>query len=283
MKQTLRKGLTALLAGLLAVGTLTACDKASETSADTTPAEPVKLKIGATIVPHSEVLAFAKPLLAEKGVEIEIVEFTDYVQPMSTTENGEIDANYFAHRPYINDFNAENGTHIIAVGDIHYEPFGIYPGKTKSLDDLKDGASIAVPNDTTNEARALLLLQEQGLIKLKDGADLNVTKIDIVENPKNLDIVELEAAQLPRSLQDVDLAVINGNYALEANLNATTDALALESANGTAATTFANVIAVKEGHENDWAIKTLVEVLKSDEVKNYILTTYEGAGYQPSL
>jgi YaeC family lipoprotein len=244
---------------------------------DAAPAETVKLKVGATVVPHSEILAAAKAALLARGVELEVVEFTDYVQPMNTLEDGSIDANYFAHRPYINDFNAENGTHVIAVADIHYEPFGIYPGKTSALADLKDGAKVAVPNDTTNEARALLLLQEQGLIKLKDGADLTVTKKDIVENPKKLDIVELEAAQIPRSLPDVDIAVINGNYALEAGLNAGSDALAIESADGLAATTFANVIAVKEGNENNAAIATLIEVLQSDEIKAFIDATYEGA------
>jgi D-methionine transport system substrate-binding protein len=241
------------------------------------PAAPVVLKVGATVVPHSEILAAAKPILAAQGIDLQVTEFTDYVQPVIAVEDGTLDANYFAHRPYLSDFNAESGTHVIAIADIHYEPFGIYPGKTKTLADLKDGAKVAVPNDTTNEARALLLLQEQGLIKLKDGADLTVTKKDIVENPKKLDIVELEAAQIPRTLPDVDIAVINGNYALEAGLSASTDALAVEAAGGIAATTFANVIAVKEGNENSPAVLELIKVLQSDEIKQFINGKYEDA------
>ncbi|MDR1821903.1 MAG: transporter substrate-binding domain-containing protein [Oscillospiraceae bacterium] len=242
-----------------------------------TPSAPLTLKIGATPTPHAEILAEAKKILAQQGVTLDIVEFTDYVQPNLTLEDGTIDANYFAHRPYLTDFNTENGTHIVDIADIHYEPFGIYPGKTKSLADLKDGAKVAVPNDTTNEARALLLLQEQGLITLKEGAGLEATKLDIIDNPKKLDIVELEAAQIPRSLPDVDIAVINGNYALDAGLSAATDALAIEAAGGIAAVTFANVIAVKAGNENNPAVQALIAVLRSDAIKQFITDTYGDA------
>ena len=191
-------------------------------------------------------------------------------------ESGDLDANYFQHITYLEDFNAERGTHLVSAGSIHYEPFGIYAGKTASLEELADGAQVAVPNDATNEARALLLLEAQGLIKLQDGAGLAATKNDIVENPKNLDIVEIEAAQIPRSLSSVDVAVINGNYAIDAGLSVA-DALAVEASDSEAAEKYANVVAVQEGHENDPAIQALVEVLKSDEIKDFIETTYAGA------
>ena len=180
------------------------------------------------------------------------------------------------HITYLNDFNKEKGTHLVSAGDIHYEPFGIYAGKTKSLDALKDGATISVPNDTTNEARALLLLQDQGLIKLKDGAGITATKNDITENKKNLKIQEIEAAQTARSLPDVDLAVINGNYAIAGGLKVA-DALAAEADTSLAATAYVNVIAVRDGDENNPGIKALVEVLRSDDIKKYIEDTYAGA------
>jgi YaeC family lipoprotein len=237
---------------------------------------PATIKIGATAVPHAEILEAAKPLLLAKGITLEIVEFTDYVQPNLTLESGELDANFFQHRPYLDDFNGQNDTHIVALADVHYEPLGIYPGKSTSLADLKDGAQIAVPNDTTNEARALLLLEANGLIKLKDGSGLSATVNDIAENTKNLKIVELEAAQIPRSLQDVDVAVINGNYALEAGLNAATDALASEASDSLAAETFANIIAVREGDEARPELVELVKVLQSKEIVEFINSTYEG-------
>ena len=217
-----------------------------------------------------------KDTLADQGIDLQIVEFTDYVMPNQALESGEIDANYFQHITYLNAFNADYGTHLTSVDSIHYEPFGIYAGKTASLDELADGAQIAVPNDTTNEARALLLLEQEGLITLREGAGITATKADIEENPKNLEIVELEASQLPVRLADVDMAVINGNYALDAGLNVS-DALAVESADGEAAQAYVNVLAVKEGREDDPAIQALAAALCSDEVKTYIEENYNGA------
>ncbi|MBP7174907.1 MAG: MetQ/NlpA family ABC transporter substrate-binding protein [Thermoclostridium sp.] len=235
------------------------------------------LKVGASVTPHAEILKVAKEILAADGITLEIVEYNDYVLPNTATENGELLANYFQHQPYLTDFNAEKNTHLVSVAAIHYEPFGIYPGKTTSMDALKDGAIIAVPNDGTNEARALLLLQAQGLIKLKEGVGLTATILDIAENPKNLDIREIEAAQIARALQDVDLGVINGNYAIQAGLKVGTDALAVEDKESEAAKTYANILVVKEGNENNAAVQALVKALKSDKVKKYIEDTYEGA------
>ena len=239
--------------------------------------KPVVLKVGASVTPHAEILAVVKDILAEQNIELKIVEFTDYIQPNINVENGELDANYFQHKPYLDQFNKDNGTHLVSVAAIHYEPFGIYAGKTASLEDLKEGAVIAVPNDGTNEARALLLLEAQGLIKLKKDVGFTATILDIEENPKKLVIKELEAAQLTLSLQDVDLAVINGNYAIQAGLNATKDALAIEDKNSAAAQTYANIICVKEGNENNPAILALIEALKSEKVKKFMEETYEGA------
>ena len=219
------------------------------------------IKIGATPAPHAEILKKAAEILETKGYTLDIVEFTDYVQPNIAVNDGALDANYFQHQPYLDSFNEEKGTDLVSVAVIHYEPFGIYAGKTASLDELKDGATVAVPNDTTNEARALLLLEAQGLIKLKEDAGLKATVTDIVENPKNLEIIEIEAAQIPHSLQDVDIAVINGNYAIEAGLKVAKDALATEDADSIGATTYGNVVAVKKGNEDNEAIKAL-EVLK---------------------
>ena len=239
-------------------------------------AETVTLRVGASPSPHAEILEAAKEELAKEGVNLDIVVFNDYVLPNKATESGEIDANYFQHIPYLEQFNKENGTHIVSAGAIHYEPFGIYKGKTDSLENLKDGASVAVPNDVTNEARALLLLADKGLLKLKDGVGLEATKNDIVENPKNLDIKEIEAAQIPRSINDVDIAVINGNFAIDAGFKVK-DALATEKADSVAAVTYANIIGVKEGRENEEAVKKLVNVLKGDNIKKFIETKYEGA------
>ena len=239
--------------------------------------EAVKIRVGATPVPHAEILEIAKPILAEQGYELEIVVYTDYVQPNLAVDSGELDANYFQHTPYLNSFNAENGTHVVSAGLVHYEPFGIFAGKTSSIAELPDGAKISIPNDATNGARALLLLQQEGIITLKDGVGVEATKYDIVDNPKNVELVEMEAAQLPLSRTDVDLAVINGNYALDAGLNPTTDALAIEDASGDAAQYYANLVGVKEGNENSEAIKALLSVLQSEKVKEYINATYSGA------
>ena len=235
------------------------------------------IKVATSPVPHAEILKVAKDILAKADITLEITEFTDYVQPNTVTESGEVDANYFQHGPYLESFNEENGTHLVSVAAIHYEPFGLYPGKSKSLDELADGAKIAVPNDTTNEARALQLLAAQGIITLKEGAGLTATKNDVVDNPHNVEIIEMEAAQLPRTLADVDYAIINGNYAQEAGFSVGTDALAVEDATSEAAQTYANLLVVKEGNEDSPAIKALTAALTSQAVKDYINENYDGA------
>ncbi|MGM9614285.1 MAG: MetQ/NlpA family ABC transporter substrate-binding protein [Oscillospiraceae bacterium] len=235
------------------------------------------ITVAASPVPHAEILAVAKDILAEQGITLDIIEYTDYVQPNLVVDSGEVDANYFQHTPYMNQFNEENGTSIVSAGLIHYEPFGIFAGKTASIDELQDGAQISIPNDATNGARALLLLEQEGIITLKEGVGIEATVYDIEENPKNVEIVEMEAAQLPLSLQDVDLAVINGNYALDAGLNPATDALAIEDASGDAAQYFANLVGVAEGRENDPAIVALVSALQSDAVRTFIEENYSGA------
>ena len=302
----MKKSISVLTAAVLAASVLTACggngteaatastsaaasDTGSETKAEaegedakeaeeTTAAagELKKIIVGASPAPHAEILKAAKEVLAQKGYELEILEYMDYIQPNLALESSDLDANYFQHLPYLESFNAENGTKLVSAAAIHYEPFGIYAGKTTSLEELADGATVAVPNDTSNEARALLLLEAQGLIKLKEGTDLTVTKNDIVENPKNLNLYEVEAAQIPRVVEDVDIAVINGNYAIEAGFKVS-EALAVEDSESIAATTYGNVVAVREGHEKDENIVALVEALTSDEVKAYIEETYEGA------
>ena len=235
------------------------------------------ITVAATSVPHAEILEAAKPLLAAQGWELEVTEFTDYVQPNEVVESGDIDANYFQHITYMESQNEEKGMHLVDAGDIHYEPLGIYPGKQNDLSAISDGAEIAVPNDTTNEARALLLLQEQGLITLDEAAGITATVNDITENPHNIEFVELAAEQIPRSLPDFDFAVINGNYALQAGLNASTDALAVETSDSEAVQKYVNVVAVREGNENNVGVKALVEVLKSDEIKQFIEDTYQGS------
>lgn len=235
------------------------------------------IRVGASVTPHAEILAIAAPILAEQGYTLEIVEFTDYVQPNTAVESGDLDANYFQHRPYLEDFNANNGTHIVPVADVHYEPYGMYPGKLSSLDQVTDGSSVAVPNDGTNEARALLLLEQLGWITLKPDAGLTATKLDVVENPHNLDIIEIEAAQLARSLADVDYAIINGNYAIEAGLKVGTDALATEDKDSIAADTYANALCCKEGNEQNAGILALADALRSEQVRTFINSTYEGA------
>ena len=293
---TMKKLISVALAGTLALS-LAACGSSASSSAaeSTTPAESdaastseaaseettdlagTTLKVAASPTPHAEILNAAKDILAEQGITLEVVEFSDYVQPNLVTESGEVDANYFQHTPYLESFNEENGTHLVSVGAVHYEPFGIYPGKSDDLANIADGATIAVPNDTTNEARALQLLAAQGLITVRDGAGLTATVNDITDNPHNLQIKEIEAAQLPRTVQDVDFAVINGNYAMEAGFSVGKDALATEDASSEAAQTYANVLVVKEGRENDPAIQALYAALTSDKVKDYINSTYDGA------
>jgi len=235
------------------------------------------IKVGASPVPHAEILEVAKEVLEEEGYTLEIKEFTDYVQPNLTVESEDLDANFFQHQPYLDDFNVQNDTSLVSIASIHYEPLGLYPGKTKALADIQEGATIAVPNDTTNEARALLLLEEAGLIKVDPNAGLTATKNDIVENPKNLVIQEMEAAQVSRTLADVDLAVINGNYALLAELNVDTDALMKEEKESLAATTYANILVVREGDENREDLQALVKALKSDKVKQFIEEKYKGS------
>ena len=286
----MKKLISAALAGALALS-LAACgssasvsqpaEASSEAAASTaetgSDAAGTTIKVAASPTPHAEILAVAKDLLAEQGVELEIIEFSDYVQPNMVTESDEVDANYFQHQPYLDSFNEENGTHLVSVGAIHYEPLGIYPGKSQSLEEIADGAVIAVPNDTTNEARALQLLAAQGIITIREDAGLAATVNDIIDNPHNVKVEELEAAQLPRTLADVDYAVMNGNYALEAGFSVSTDALATEDADSEAAQTYANVLVVKEGNEDNAAVQTLLQALKSQEVKDFINETYDGA------
>lgn len=276
----MKKKLIAVLLSLgVAGGLLAGCSNATAATADKetqSEKELEKIKVGASITPHAEILNSISEKLKEQGYELEVVEYNDYIIPNTALDSGELDANFIQHLPYLEDFNKENGTHIVSVADIHYEPFGIYAGKSDSLETLEDGAVIAVPNDTTNEARALLLLQDEGLIKLKEDAGIAATVTDIVENPKNLEIKELEAAQLPNALQDVDAAAINANYAIGAGLKLK-DALAVEKSDSLAAQTYANIIAVREGSENDAKIKALVDAVKSDEVKKFIEEKYEGA------
>lgn len=303
-----KKVLTVLLAGVLTTGILAGCGSAAEDTAAEAPAteeapaeeapaeeeaapaeseeageesaaveEKGTITVAASPTPHAQILEAAKPLLAEQGWTLEIEEFTDYVLPNQVVDSGELDANYFQHIPYLDEFNVENGTTLVNAGGIHYEPFGIYPGTKSTLDEIADGDVIAVPNDTTNEARALLLLQDNDLIKLKDGAGLTATVQDIEENPHNLKIQELEAAQVPRVKDEVAYVVLNGNYALDAGFSVAKDSIAYESADSEAAKTYVNVIAVKEGNENSEGIKALVDVLKSDEIASFIEEKYQGA------
>ncbi|MCR4596908.1 MAG: MetQ/NlpA family ABC transporter substrate-binding protein [Lachnospiraceae bacterium] len=235
------------------------------------------IKIAASPVPHAEILAKAGEILKDYGYELDVVEFEDYVQPNLVVESGEFDANYFQHVPYLDSFNEEQGTHLVDAGDIHYEPFGIYPGTKKSLDEIADGDAIAVPNDTTNEARALLLLQDNGLLKLKDGAGLTATVNDIVENPHNIEFVELEAAQVARVVNEVAYVVLNGNYALEAGFSVAKDSITYEASDSVAAKTYVNIVAVADGNQNSPKIDALVKVLRSDEIKQFITDNYDGA------
>lgn len=268
----LKKVLAVVLSAAVCLGALTGCGGKDESKEDSK-----KIVIGASPSPHADILKVAAKELKKDGYELEIKEYSDYVQPNTALDSGDLDANYFQHKPYMDNFNEEKGTKLVAAATIHYEPFGIFPGKTKSLKDLKNGATVVVPNDTTNEARALLLLESEGFIKLKKDAGLTATKKDIVENSKNLDIKEIEAAQIPRSLKDVDIAVVNGNYAIEAGLKVDKDALAVEDADSIGAKTYGNVIAVRKGDEEKDSIKALIKALKSDAVKEYINEHFDGA------
>ncbi len=245
-------------------------------AAKTSSGELEDLTVGATPSPHAEILEAVKDTLKEKGYNLVIKEYTDYVQPDMALDSGDIDATYHQHKPFLDQFNEEHKTDLISAAAVHYEPFGIYAGKTKSLDDIKDGAQIAVPNDVSNEARALLLLQDNGLLTLKDDSDLSATTKDIEKNDKNIKFVEVDAAQLPRSLDDVDLAVINGNYAIDAGLKIS-DALAVEDAESVAATTYSNVLAVRKDDKDSEKTKALVEALTSDTAKKFMEDKYEGA------
>ena len=263
MKKTI-----AIILTLALVLTLAACGNKADDKTITIAASPT---------PHAEILKVAAEVLAKDGWTLEIKEYTDYVQPNNVVEDGEIDANYFQHVPYLDTFNADNGTHLVSVAMVHYEPFGIYAGTKSAIADLAEGDKIAIPNDGSNRARALLLLEAEGIIKLKDGIGMDATDLDIVENPLNLDIVQMEAAQIANVRDSVALAVINGNYALQAGLNAGTDALAVEDAESISATTYANVLVVKEGNENSEKIQALIKAVLSQEVKDYINNTYSGA------
>lgn len=298
-----KKVLSTILAGVLALSAFAGCGSSTEESTDTsaatkeetpvaateeavsaentestdTAAEGGTIKVAASATPHAEILEEAKKILADEGWDLEIKIFDDYVMPNEVVESGEFDANYFQHIPYLESFNKEKGTHLVNAGGIHYEPFGIYPGTKSSLDDIAEGDTIAVPNDTTNEARALLLLQDNGILKLKDGAGLTATVLDIEENPYNVEILELEAAQVPRVKDEVAFVVLNGNYALDAGFSVAKDSLAYEKSDSDAAKTYVNVIAVKEGNENSEKIQALVAALKSDTLRQYINDTYDGA------
>ena len=270
----MKKTLALAFSLLLCLSLLTACGNKDQKPAG---GETTTIKVAATPAPHAEILEVAKEILAEEGITLEIVEFTDYIQPNMATESGDVMANYFQHVAYLESFNADNGTHLVNVADIHYEPYGLYPGKTATIADLAEGAKIAVPNDPSNEARALLLLEAEGLIKLKEGAGLMATKLDVVENPLKIDIVEMEAAQLPGALSSVDMAVINGNYAIEAGLSVSKNAVATEDATSEAAGKYANILVVKEGNESNEAVVALINALKSEAVRTYINENYDGA------
>lgn len=271
-KRVVSAGLILSLAAFAFAGCGTS--KKSEGSTDAVDKGNMEvLKVAASTTPHAEILASIKDQLAAEGVDLQVKEYTDYVIPNTAVETGEMDANYFQHQPYLDNFNEENSTHLVSVVAVHYEPMGIFPGKSNDLKNIKEGAKIAIPNDTTNEARALLMLADQGLIKLPENADLTVTPKDIIENPHKIEFLELEAAAVARSLEDADFAIINGNYALSANLTAK-QALAFESDD--IAKKYANIVAVKEGNENSDAVKKLISALESDTCKDFINKTYGG-------
>lgn len=267
MKKVILKAIALGLAAVLGIALLTGCDSTGNEKVIT---------VGASPSPHGEILQQIKKLIEAKGYKLKIVEYNDYVLPNTATDEGELDANFFQHGPYLDNFNAENGTSLVAVADVHFEPLGLYSSSVKNISDIEKGAIIAVPNDATNEARALLLLETKGLITLKEGAGVNATVQDIESNPLKLKILEIEAAQLTRSLQDVDAAVINGNYAISGGLQVE-DAIAVEESTSVAAETYANILVVKEGREDDEKIQLLIDALLSKEVKEYIEKEYKGA------
>jgi len=265
------KKIVYLAIALILIGSIAGCGNRGGNT------DPTVLNIGASASPHAEILEFVKPMMEERGITMNITVFNDFVQPNVALHEGDIDANYFQHVPYLDSFNEARGWTLTPVGAVHYEPLGIYPGRTTSLDELQDGAQIAIPNDPTNGARALLLLEYNGLITLDPTAGIAATVRDITDNPMNLTITEMEAAQIPRALQDVDLAVINGNFAMQAGMNVKDDALAFEDPDSPAAQTYKNVIVVRYGEEDNKAVRILLEVLHSEEVRNFIDETYRGA------
>ena len=272
------------LAGIVAAAglalALTACGgnsgAATTAAASSSAASDNVITVGASPSPHAEILEAIKPELEAQGYELKVVEYSDYDQPNVALSEGDLDANYFQHLPYLENYNTENGTDLASAGAIHFEPMGLYAGKSSDIANVPDGAKIAVPSDATNEARALLLLQDQGVIKLTDGVGLEATANDIVENPHNVELVEVEAAAVPRSLQDVDFGVINGNYALSAGLD-TSATLASEGADSEAAQTYANIIAVRSGDENSEKTQALLKALTSDTARKFIEDTYKGS------
>ena len=272
MKNKIIKRIIAAVLTLSLAASVAACSKANAEQGGAN----VKIKVGANITPHSEILEQAKPLLEAKGITLEIVKLEDAVTPNTGVIEGSLDANYFQHVPYLEQFNKENGSDLVSIGAVHYEPFGIYAGRVKDLSQLPDGAVVAVPNNVTNEARALLLLQQENILTLKDGAGINATVEDIVSNPKNIQFKELAPEQLVASLPDVDIAVINGNYAIEGGLHVS-QALAVEANDGLAAQTYGNIVATSAAKKDDPALKTLVEVLQGPEISEYISKTYGGA------
>jgi len=269
----MKKVVSLILALTLIIAFVTGCSQAAPAPTQAAEQKPVVLKIGATPIPHAEILNYVKPLLEKENIQLEVVEFQDYVQPNTALADKELDANFFQHKPYLDNFIKERGLDLVSVGNVHVEPLGLYSSNLKSLAELKDGSTIAIPNDATNAARALLLLQSNGLLKLKEGAGIEATEKDIAENPKNFKIQPAEAAQLPRVLEDVDAAVINTNYALPAGLNPTKDALVIEGKDSP----YANLVAVRKGDESRAEIQKLIQVLNSDEVKKFIEDKYEGA------
>ena len=264
----MKKIIAIILSLVLCIGLLAGCGAAED--------EKV-IKVAASPTPHAWILQTATEVLAEEGWTLEVIEYSDYVVPNNVVEDGEIDANYFQHVPYLSTFNAENGTHLVSVAMIHYEPFGIYAGQKSAIADLAEGDKIAIPNDGSNRARGLLLLEQEGIIEVDDAVGMEATVLDITANPLNLEIVEMEAAQIAGVRDSVALAVINGNYALQAGLNAGVDALAVEDAESISATTYANILVVKEGNEELEKIQALKKALLSEEVKNFIIETYSGA------
>lgn len=272
------------LAGIVAAAglalALTACGgnsgAATTAAASSSAASDNVITVGASPSPHAEILEAIKPELEAQGYELKVVEYSDYVQPNVALSEGDLDANYFQHLPYLENYNTENGTDLASAGAIHFEPMGLYAGKSSDITNVPDGAKIAVPSDATNEARALLLLQDQGVIKLTDGVGLEATANDIVENPHNVELVEVEAAAVPRSLQDVDFGVINGNYALSAGLD-TSATLASEGADSEAAQTYANIVAVRNGDEDSEKTQALLKALTSDTARKFIEDTYKGS------